>query len=144
MGEYISESPEETKKIGEELAKRLKAGDTVAFFGGLGAGKTVFTTGLVKGLGVECDVTSPTFTICNEYIGNGKKILHYDMYRIETWDDLYSTAYFDNVGTDAYIIAEWAENIYEALPEGCYIVKIEPVADTKRKITVSKKGEEPC
>ncbi|MCD7723467.1 MAG: tRNA (adenosine(37)-N6)-threonylcarbamoyltransferase complex ATPase subunit type 1 TsaE [Clostridiales bacterium] len=142
MEKYITHSRSETEKAAADFAKRLKPGDIVAFFGGLGAGKTAFTGGIAKGLGMECEVTSPTFTICNEYTFAEKVLLHYDMYRVESWGDLYSTAFFDAIDSGAYIVVEWAENIFNALPDGCYIVEISTVSENEREIKIYLKGEQ--
>ena len=93
-----------------DFAKTVKKGTVIGFIGGLGMGKTAFTSGFVKGLGINADVSSPTFAICNEYIGNDCRVYHFDMYRIESWDDLYSTGFFDYIDSGAYILAEWSEN----------------------------------
>ena len=97
MTQFITKNVDETKAQAKEFAKTLKKGSVVAFLGGLGAGKTAFTGGFVEGLGIDADVSSPTFAICNDYIGKENRVLHYDMYRIESWDDLYSTGFFDSL-----------------------------------------------
>ena len=117
MEKYITKSYLETVALAERIAKNLPEGTVIGYLGDLGAGKTAFTTGLVKGLGIEADVSSPTFAICNEYKGNDKILYHFDMYRIDGWDDLYSTGFFDYLETEAYIAAEWSENIFGALPD---------------------------
>ena len=111
MERIITHNYNETVAFAEEFAKTLKKGTVIAYLGDLGAGKTAFTSGLVKGLGIKCDVSSPTFAICNEYHSDGKTLYHFDMYRVDGWDDLYSTAFFDYLETDAYIAVEWSENI---------------------------------
>lgn len=93
MEKYITKSYLETVALAERIAKNLPEGTVIGYLGDLGAGKTAFTTGLVKGLGIEADVSSPTFAICNEYKGNDKTLYHFDMYRIDGWDDLYSTGF---------------------------------------------------
>lgn len=104
-------------------------------------GKTAFTTGLVKGLGIDADVSSPTFAICNAYIGADKTLYHFDMYRIDGWDDLYSVGFFDYLESGAYIAAEWSENIYGALPDDAVIVEISKLSDNEREFKIYKKGE---
>lgn len=141
MRTYISKSYEETLKIAEVFAKNLTSGAVIAYLGDLGAGKTAFTTGIVKGLGIECDVSSPTFAICNEYRGNGKTLYHFDMYRVDGWDDLYSTGFFDYLDTGAYICAEWSENIFGALPSDSIIVEINKLGDNERQIKIYSKEE---
>ena len=100
-----------TENIGFELGSKLPLGSVIALFGDLGAGKTAFTRGFTKGMGIECDVSSPTFALVNEYRGKNKTLYHFDMYRINGWDDLYSTGYFDYLDTGASLIIEWSENI---------------------------------
>ena len=128
MERIISNSPAETEKIGEKLAKSLKGTEVIALFGGLGMGKTAFTRGLCRGLGVDDGVSSPTFALVNEYSGKFN-IYHFDMYRVTTWDDLYSTGFFDYVNTGVLVI-EWSENIEGALP------------DNSLKITISRGGND--
>lgn len=142
MKEYVTNSYEQTVELGAAIAKELPVGGVVAFVGGLGMGKTAFTTGLAKGLGIDADVSSPTFAICNTYIGGENTLYHYDMYRVDGWDDLYSTGFFDFLETDAYIAVEWSENIYGALPEDSTIVEIEKLSDNARKFKIYKKFEE--
>lgn len=141
MEKYITKSYSETVALAEKLAKDMPPGTVIGYLGDLGAGKTAFTTGLAKGLGIDTDVSSPTFAICNEYKGNGKTLYHFDMYRIDGWDDLYSTGFFDFLETDAYIAAEWSENIYGALPDDAVIVDISKISDTEREFKICKKGE---
>ena len=141
MEEHITKSYEETLDLASSLAKRLPVGSTLAFIGGLGAGKTAFTTGFVKGLGIEAEVSSPTFAVCNVYRSGGKEVLHYDMYRIEGWDDLYSIGFFDSTSEDSYTVIEWSENIYNALDEGATVISIEKLSENERKIKIMNKRE---
>ncbi len=141
MKEYTSSSYDETLRIAAKLAVELPSGSVIGFIGGLGMGKTAFTSGFVKGLGIDCDVSSPTFAICNEYIGNQKRVYHFDMYRIESWEDLYSTGFFDYLDSGAYILAEWSENIFGALPDDSVIVEIEKIGENTRKIKIMSKAE---
>ncbi len=141
MQKYISHSFAETQAFACEFAKSLNKGAVVAYLGDLGAGKTAFTSGLAKGLGIETEVTSPTFAICNEYRFEDKTLFHFDMYRIESWEDLYSTAFFDYLETDAYIAVEWSENIFGALPEDAIIVEILKISEYEREIRICTKGE---
>lgn len=122
MTEIISNSAEETEQIGERLAKKLNGAAVVALFGGLGMGKTAFTRGLARGLGVTGDVSSPTFALVNEYRGR-LPVYHFDMYRVQTWDDLYSTGFFDYLD-NGVIVIEWSENIEGALPDDAIRVEI--------------------
>lgn len=141
MLEYKTYSTDETCEAGIKLGKIIKPGDVVALFGGLGAGKTAFTGGLVKGLGIDVQVYSPTYAIVNEYKGNYQTVYHYDMYRINGWDDLYSTGYFDNVDTDAVLVIEWSENIENALPENSIYVSIEKTDNENERIIRIGRGE---
>ncbi len=121
MKQIISKSEQETEKLGENIAKHLQGNEIIALFGGMGMGKTAFTRGLSKHFGVKDEVSSPTFSIVNEYKGKNN-IYHFDMYRVNTWDDLYSTGFFEYIDK-GIIIIEWSENIENALPEN--IIKIE-------------------
>lgn len=141
MKTFISKSYDETLQIAQDFAKDLKNGAVVAYLGDLGAGKTAFTIGIVKGLGIDCNVSSPTFAICNEYRGNGKTLYHFDMYRVDGWSDLYSTGFFDYLDTGAYICAEWSENIFGALPDDSIIVEINKLSDNEREIKIYGKEE---
>ena len=137
---FISNSPEETEKIAETFADNLSGGEVIAFLGNLGMGKTCFMRGLAKGLGFNGDVTSPTFAIVNEYRGGRLPVFHFDMYRISTFDDLYSTGFFDYFDENGVIALEWSENISFALEDNTIYIKIEYLADNKREITIYKKG----
>lgn len=136
-----SSSRQETVDFAEKFAKSLPKGAVVAFLGDLGAGKTAFVSGLAKGLSIDCDVSSPTFAICNQYIGKDNSLYHYDMYRVDGWDDLYSTGFFDCLDSGAYIAVEWSENIYGALPDDAFIVDIKKISDNEREFRICKKGE---
>ena len=137
---FISSSPEETEKIAETFADNLSGGEVIAFLGNLGMGKTCFMRGLAKGLGFNGDVTSPTFAIVNEYRGGRLPVFHFDMYRISTFDDLYSTGFFDYFDENGVIALEWSENISFALEDNTIYIKIEYLADNKREITIYKEG----
>ena len=113
--EIVTGSPAETEALAQRLAVKLKGGEVLALFGGLGMGKTAFTRGLARGLGVVDEVSSPTFALVHEYQGR-LPIYHFDMYRVENWDDLYSTGFFDYLDTGAVLVIEWSENIESALP----------------------------
>lgn len=124
MAIYKTESAAETEKIGFLLGESISQPQVVAMFGELGAGKTAFTRGFAKGMGIDSDVSSPTFALVNEYRGKDKTLYHFDMYRISGWDDLYSTGYFDYLDEGAVLIIEWSENIEAVLPENCIRVEI--------------------
>lgn len=142
MREYTTHSYEETVSLGEKIAASLEKGSIIAFIGGLGMGKTAFTSGFAKGLGIDADVSSPTFAICNTYIGKENMLYHFDMYRVDGWDDLYSTGFFDFIETDAYLSVEWSENIYGALPDDALIIEIDRLDDHSRHFKMYKKYEE--
>ena len=119
---YISHSVDETEQIAINLAEKLKGNEVIAFFGGLGMGKTAFTRGICKGLGFNDGVQSPTFSLVNQYDAK-YTVYHFDMYRINTYDDLYSTGFFDYLDTGVLII-EWSENIENALPDDYIRIEI--------------------
>ena len=126
MKQYITHNSSQTVALGERFAKTCHSGDVLAFFGNIGMGKTTFIKGLAHGLGITADVTSPTFSLVNEYRSANKVLYHFDMYRINTWEDLYSTGFFDYLETDAIMAIEWSENIENALPDGFIRVEIKP------------------
>lgn len=141
MREYISNSPAETENIAANLASELKGGEVIAFRGGLGMGKTCFTRGLGKGLDYFGEVTSPTFALINEYLGGRLPLYHFDMYRISSWDELYSSGFFEYLEEGGVVAAEWSENIENALPKSTIYVIIESLGESSRKITVLNKEE---
>ena len=136
MKKYITSSPEETEKLGFELGKKLLGGEVIAYKGGLGMGKTCFTRGLASGLGYNGEVTSPTFALINEYLGGRLPLYHFDMYRISSWEDLYSTGFFDYQEMGGVIAAEWSENIENALPENTITVSFKALDETMREIII--------
>ena len=143
---FITHSPEETAALAQRLAEDLKGGEVLAFTGGMGAGKTAFTRGLVLGLGAGDVVSSPTFALVNEYRGR-LTVEHFDMYRVNGWDDLYSTGFFDYLDTDSVLVIEWSENIAGALPDQVISIDIQPgEEETQRVITIDgwKGGGTPC
>jgi tRNA threonylcarbamoyladenosine biosynthesis protein TsaE len=136
MVEHITNSPAETEAFAERLAEKLYGGEVIAFKGSMGMGKTCFTRGLAKGLGFNGQVTSPTFALVNEYIGGRLNLYHFDMFRIEGWEDLYSCGFFDYIEMGGVIAAEWSENIEGALDDNVITVIIEKIDESSRKITV--------
>ena len=134
MQKFFSKSYEETEEIAFRLAQTLKGTEIIAMFGGLGAGKTAFTRGLARGLGVDDGVSSPTFALVHEYEGRFP-IYHFDMYRINTFDDLYTTGFFDYMDNGVMVI-EWSENIENALPESCIRVYIKVISENEREIEI--------
>lgn len=142
MKSYLSNSVEETEQIAAEFASSLHSGDIIAYRGSMGAGKTAFTRGLCRGLGLDDHVSSPTFALVHQY-GEGEKALyHFDMYRVECFDDLYSTGFFDYLDYGGILAIEWSENITSALPPNTIFVEISPVEEDqeKRKIEISGGG----
>lgn len=121
--EYISHNEEETEQLGERLACVLSGGAVVAYSGGLGMGKTAFTRGLARGLGYEGRVTSPTFTLVNEYLGR-IPLFHFDVYRLENSDALYDIGWDDYLDRNGVCAVEWSENIADILPEDTVFVRI--------------------
>lgn len=136
MERIISHSPVETEEIGAKFSNLLKPGDVIAYKGGLGMGKTCFTRGVAKGLGYWGNVTSPTFDLINEYIGGRLSLYHFDMYRIESWEDLYSCGFFEYIESEGIVAVEWSENIENALPESTYFIEINRIDDTTREIII--------
>ena len=115
--ELISNSPAETEEAGETLARRLTPGAVVAFTGDLGAGKTAFIRGLARGLGVEERVTSPTFTIVNEYLGGRVPLFHFDLYRLGSAEELYDIGWEDYLARGGVCAVEWSEHAEGAFEE---------------------------
>ena len=134
MAIFKTKSAAETEKIGCLLGKTLPDGSVIAMFGELGAGKTAFTRGLAAGMGINCDVSSPTFALVNEYRGAERTLYHFDMYRISGWDDLYSTGYFDYLEAGGCLIIEWSENIEAVLPQDCIRVTISKTENSNERI----------
>lgn len=132
MTTVISDSTAQTEQIGERLARQLRGTEVIALFGGLGMGKTAFTRGLARGLGVADGVSSPTFALVNEYSGR-VPVYHFDMYRVQSWDDLYSTGFFDYLDNGVLVI-EWSENIEGALPDTAIRVTIARGAHDEQRI----------
>ena len=140
--ELLSHSPEETEDIGARLAETLKPGAVVAFTGDLGAGKTAFTRGLARGLGVPDRVTSPTFTIVNEYEGGRLPLFHFDMYRLGSADELFDIGWEDYLRRGGVCAVEWSENIAGALETDAVRVDIRRgSSDQERVITVTGVSE---
>lgn len=116
MQEYLSKSPAETEAFGKKLGEKLNPGSVIALYGGMGAGKTALTRGIASGLGIAQGVSSPTFALVHEYEGR-LTVYHFDMYRVESWDDLYSTGFFDYLDAGGVMIIEWSENIEGSIPD---------------------------
>ena len=121
--QFLSHSTQETEAIGEELAQKLRGGDVLAFTGSLGMGKTAFTRGLARGLGCRGRVTSPTFTIVNEYEGR-MPLFHFDMYRLGSSDELFDIGWDDYLARGGVCAVEWSVRVSDALPEDTIFVDI--------------------
>lgn len=141
MAVYQTHSEQETMALGAQLAQELNGGGVVAMFGGLGMGKTAFVRGMAQVLAPGAAVTSPTFALVHEY-GGDPPLCHFDMYRVESWEDLYSTGFFDYLDSGAVLAIEWSENIENAVPAGSYLVTFERAGDSARRITITRKTEE--
>jgi len=124
MQEIITFSPDETEALGEKIAQGLSGGEIIALFGGMGMGKTAFTRGLARGLGIQDGVSSPTFALVHEYHGR-LDVYHFDMFRVTGWDDLYSTGFFDYLENGGVLVIEWSENIEAALPQDTIRIEIQ-------------------
>lgn len=133
---YLTNGPEETEALGERLARRLEAGAVVAYTGDLGAGKTAFTRGLARGLGIEDAVTSPTYTIVNEYPGK-IPLFHFDMYRLSSSEDLFDIGWEDYLARGGVIAVEWSERVEDVLEDALKVViHRDPECDDGRCITI--------
>ena len=134
--EFITNSPAETEAVGAALAKVLQPGMILAYRGDLGAGKTAFTRGLARGLGYTDPVTSPTYTIVNEYLGGRLPLFHFDMYRLASSDDLWDIGWEDYLERCGVCAVEWSENVRDAM-EDAIIVCIQKLGEETRKITIT-------
>lgn len=135
--EFITHSREGTEALGARLADALDGGRVVAFTGDLGAGKTAFVSGMARALGVEEQVTSPTFTIVNEYEGGRLPLFHFDMYRLGSADELFHIGWEDYLARGGVCAVEWSENVAEAIEDGAVRVSIRRGdGDDDRVITI--------
>ena len=132
---YTTNSPAETEAIGAALGAVLPAGSVLAYRGDLGAGKTAFTRGLARGLGYSDPVTSPTYTVCNEYLGGRLPLFHFDMYRLRSCDDLWDIGWEDYLERGGICAVEWSENVDDAM-ENAIVVTIEKTGEESRRITI--------
>lgn len=138
MQTYFSKSALETESIAEGFASELSGGEVLAFCGDLGMGKTCFVRGLARGLGCTDTVTSPTFNLINEYTSGRLALYHFDMYRVSSWEDLYSTGYFDYAESGGVLAVEWSENIASALPDDTIYITLTQMADGSRRIEIER------
>ena len=133
--DFITNSPEETEAVGAALGKILKSGTILAYRGDLGAGKTAFTRGLARGLGYCEPVTSPTYTIVNEYLGGRLPLFHFDMYRLASSDDLWDIGWEDYLERGGICAVEWSENVDDAMENAVYIT-IHKTGEVSRRIEI--------
>lgn len=133
--ELITNSANDTIEFGKSVARAVEKGAVISLVGDLGAGKTTFTKGVARGLGIMDNVTSPTFTILNEYVGEEKRLYHFDFYRIEDPDELVELGFEDYFpSTDGLTIVEWVEKAPSVLPKKFYQITFEKIDDDKRRI----------
>ena len=133
--EYITNSPQETENVGAALGKILRPGTILAYRGDLGAGKTAFTRGLARGLGYTEPVTSPTYTIVNEYLGGRLPLFHFDMYRLASSDDLWDIGWEDYLERGGICAVEWSENVDDAMENAVYVT-IHKTGEATRRIEI--------
>ena len=133
--EFLTNSPEETEAIGKRLGEMLTPGAVIAYQGDLGAGKTAFTRGVALGLGAKEPVTSPTYTIVNEYLSGKYPLFHFDMYRLASSDDLFDIGWEDYLERGGICAVEWSENVADAM-ENAILVTIEKLGEDSRRITI--------
>ena len=138
--QYTTNSPTQTEAIGAALGKIIEPGTVIAYRGDLGAGKTAFTRGLAKGLGCIEIVTSPTYTIVNEYLGGRIPLFHFDMYRLRSSDDLFDIGWEDYLDRGGVCAVEWSENVDDAMEDAIYIT-IEKLGEDARRITIEGGGD---
>ena len=137
--QFVSHSTQETEQFGEEVAKSLRGGDVLAFTGSLGMGKTAFTRGLARGLGCRGRVTSPTFTIVNEYDGK-TPLFHFDMYRLGSSDELFDIGWGDYLARGGVCAVEWSERVSDALPDDTIYVDIARGEEDENTRTITVTG----
>lgn len=138
---FESHSPAQTEEIAARFAATLKSGTVVAFIGGLGMGKTAFVRGMAQGLNLSAEVSSPTFALVHEY-GGQPPLVHFDMYRVSGWEDLYSTGFFEYIDAGCILAVEWSENIEAALPDSTVRITITAMGETDRRIVIEGDGYE--
>ena len=141
MAVYHSKSESETEAIGEAFARGLPDGAVVAMYGELGAGKTAFVRGMARGMGIDCRVSSPTFTIVNEYPGK-RELIHFDMYRLSSADELFDIGWEDYLRRGAVCAVEWSENVSDAFWGDEIVVRIDKLGEDERLITIGEGA--PC
>ena len=137
MQVYYTNNEQETEALGERFSAGLSGGAVVAMYGDLGAGKTAFVRGMARGMGLSCRVSSPTFTIVNEYLGD-RELIHFDMYRLSGADELFEIGWEDYLNRGAVCAVEWSEKVQDAFFGDEIRVTIEKLGDTRRKITIEE------
>jgi len=142
MREIVSNSERDTELAGERFGASVPDGAVVAMYGELGSGKTAFVRGMARGMGIDCRVSSPTFTIVNEYEGGRLPLFHFDLYRLGSADELFDIGWEDYLARGGVCAVEWSENVQEAFFGDEIKVTIEKLSDTERKITIE--GAEIC
>ena len=140
MPTYITKSEHETEQLGRSFAEKLPGGTVVAMYGELGSGKTAFVRGMAKGMGLDCRVSSPTFTIVNEYLGD-RELIHFDMYRLSSADELFEIGWEDYLSRGAVCAVEWSENVRDAFFGDEIAVRFEKLGDNERRITIGEAEE---
>jgi tRNA threonylcarbamoyladenosine biosynthesis protein TsaE len=143
MSKTITQSPEQTMEVAKRLGEKLKPGHVVCLNGDLGTGKTAFTTGIARSLGIDGYITSPTFTIVNEYTTGSLKMYHFDVYRIDNEDEMFEIGFEEYINGDAITVIEWADLIKGILPENRIEVLLEKdlsKGENVRVITIKCKG----
>lgn len=142
---YKTNSPEETILLARKAGERIKSGETIAYFGSMGAGKTTFTRGLAIGMGLADEVTSPTFSLVNEYRDRSGRVVlaHFDMYRIHGGEELDVTGFYDYLDSGSAVAVEWAENVIDGIDEPYIRITINRIDDNTREITFeTENGDE--
>lgn len=139
--QYFTNSAEETERLGQRLGETLRGGEVVAYLGELGAGKTAFTRGLARGLGISMRVTSPTYTIVNEYTGGRLPLFHFDMYRLGSEEELFDIGWEDYLIRGGVCAVEWSERVTDALPEDTLWVDIARGSGENDRIITITGGE---
>jgi len=138
--QYISNDEEETILLGEKIGELLEPGQIILLSGELGAGKTILVQGICNGLGVDEDVTSPTYTLINEYEGE-LTVYHMDLYRLEDEEDLYDVGVEDYLDTERIVLIEWPDLVYDLLPPDFVYIRLVVLDDNTRKITIEAEGD---
>ena len=136
--EIISISADQTREIARFIGGKLRKGDVLALSGELGSGKTCFTGGLARGLGVDekYQITSPTFTLINEYPARFNKLYHFDVYRLNSYSEFEDLGYEEYFCSDGIIVIEWAEKIVQILPADTFFINFKYIDENRRKIII--------